>query len=67
MESSVSAHEALVLNRLVANGAVVSGSCNKVFCFASWISVVFSLQSVFEGADLVQEVGQPLVTASFAL
>jgi hypothetical protein len=66
VESSVSAYKALVLNRLVADSAIISGACDKVFCLASWVSVVFGFQSVFESANLVQEVGQPLVTASFA-
>jgi hypothetical protein len=66
MESSVSAYKALVLNRLVADSAVVSGSCNKVFCLASWVSVVFGFQSVFKSANFIQEVGQTLVTAGFA-
>jgi hypothetical protein len=67
VESSVSAYKALVLNRLVADGAIISGACDKVFCLASRVSVVFGFQSVFESANFIQEVGQPLMTAGFAL
>jgi hypothetical protein len=56
MKSSVLAYETLVLNRLVANSAIVCGSCNKVFCLASWVLVVFGIKSVVKSADLIQEV-----------
>lgn len=67
MESPIPAYETLILNRFVANGAIVCGSCNEVFCLASWILIVFGIESVVKSADLVQEVSQTLVTASFAL
>lgn len=67
MESSVSAYEALVLDRFVANSAVVGRSCNKVFCLTSWVFFLIDSKSVVEGANLIQEIGQTLMTASFAL
>jgi len=56
MKSSVPAYETLILNRLVANGAIVCGSCDKVFCLASWVFVVFGIESVVKSANLVQEI-----------
>ena len=67
MEPSLSAYEALVFNRLVANSTIICGSCNKVFCFTSWILFVIGSEPVVKGANLVQEVGQTLLTADFTL